>query len=164
MAIETLDLEGMYQSDMMIGLSSWIIADGNYPHFKRGRASFALALHPANSPFDIPRDWLSINPPDVDRASMCHIEGSEYLITAEVTHVRLDRVFSGATLGASIDGEPLYSIINQRLARRIRFRPCPWLQPNVPGASSSLDPTAPADDLRSRFPPDHNRGRPPAIE
>ena len=81
------DLEGVYQKDMVVGLSSWIIADGNYPRFKRGRASLSLAFHPANSPFDIPRDWLSINPPDVDRASMCHIEGAEYLITANVTHV-----------------------------------------------------------------------------
>ena len=84
------DLEGVYQKDMVVGLSSWIIADGNYPRFKRGRASLSLAFHPANSPFDIPRDWLSINPPDVDRASMFHIEGSEYLVTAKVTDVLED--------------------------------------------------------------------------
>jgi hypothetical protein len=78
----------MPQKELIAGLSSWIIADGNYPHFKRGdRVSFALAFYPANSPFDIPRDWLSINPPGVDRASMCHIEGAEYLITARVTQV-----------------------------------------------------------------------------
>jgi hypothetical protein len=76
---------------MMIGLSSWILADGNYPHFKRGgRASFALAFYPANSPVDTPPDWLSINPPGVDHASMSHIEGSDYLITAQVTHVLED--------------------------------------------------------------------------
>jgi hypothetical protein len=84
------DLEGVYQKEMLVGLSSWIIADGNYPHFRRGRASFALAFFPASSPIDIPRDWLSINPPDVDRTSMCHIEGSEYLVTAKVTHVLED--------------------------------------------------------------------------
>jgi hypothetical protein len=78
----------MYQKELMVGLSSWIIADGNYPHLKRGdRASFALAFHPANSPLDIPRDWLSVNPPGVNRTSMCHIEGSEYLVTVKVTHV-----------------------------------------------------------------------------
>jgi hypothetical protein len=85
------DLEGAYQKEMMVGLSSWIIADGNYRHFKRGqRAGFALAFYPANSPLDIPRDWLSINPPGVDQTSMRHIEGSEYLVTAKVTHVLED--------------------------------------------------------------------------
>ena len=85
------DLEGMNKKELMIGLSSWIIADGNYPHFKRGqRARFALAFYPANSPFDIPSDWLSINPPGVDQTSMRHIEGSEYLVTAKVTHVLED--------------------------------------------------------------------------
>jgi hypothetical protein len=54
----------------MIGLSSWIITDGNYEHFKCGqRVSFSLAFYPANSPLDIPRDWFSVDPPEVDRTS-----------------------------------------------------------------------------------------------
>ena len=72
-------------------MSSWIIADGNYTHFKRGdRANFALAFSPANSPFGIPPDWPSINAPGADHASMRHIEGSEYLVTAKVTNVLED--------------------------------------------------------------------------
>lgn len=71
-----------------VGLSTWIIGDGNYEHFKRDEsASFALGFYPANSPLEIPPDWLSINPPGVDRSSFCHVEGSDYLVTAKVTHV-----------------------------------------------------------------------------
>jgi hypothetical protein len=76
---------------MKIGLSSWIIADGNYEHFVCGqRASFSLAFYPANSPLDIPRDWLSVDPPDVDRTSIRHVEGSDYMVTAKVTDVLND--------------------------------------------------------------------------
>jgi hypothetical protein len=76
---------------MKIGLSSWIIADGNYEHFECGqRASFSLAFYPANSPLDIPRDWLTVNPPDVDRTSIRHKEGSDYMVTAKVTDVLND--------------------------------------------------------------------------
>jgi hypothetical protein len=82
------DVEAVNQNNMMVGLSSWIIADGNYSHFKRGeRASFALQFYPTNSPLGIPRDWLSVNPPGVDRASISYVEGSDYLIAARVTHV-----------------------------------------------------------------------------
>ena len=70
-----------------VGLSI-IIGDGNYEHFKRGeRAGFALSFYPANSPLDVPPDWLSINPPGIDRTSIRHVEGSDYMITAKVTHV-----------------------------------------------------------------------------
>ncbi len=73
--------------NLMIGLSSWVIADGNYPHFKRGqRASFALTFY-APDPLSLPSDTLSMDPPAVDRPSMQHLEGSEYLVTAKVTHV-----------------------------------------------------------------------------
>jgi hypothetical protein len=72
--------------DLMIGLSSWILEDGNYKDFRRGdRASFALAFCPADS-----SDWPAVNPSGVDRASMCHVEGSEYLVTARVTDVLED--------------------------------------------------------------------------
>ena len=74
--------------NIIVGLSSWIIADGNYEHFRRGqRASFALAFYPTNASFEIPRDWLTVDPPGVDRVSMRHVEGSQYLITARVTHI-----------------------------------------------------------------------------
>jgi hypothetical protein len=73
--------------DLMIGLSSWVIADGNYPHFKRGdRVSFALAFY-APDPLRIPEDCLSINPPGADRVSLRQLEGSYYLVTAKVTHI-----------------------------------------------------------------------------
>jgi hypothetical protein len=75
-------------TEFRVGLSSWIIADGNYKHFKRGeRASFSLAFYPVYSPFDIPRDWFSVDPPDVDRTSIRRIEGSDYVVKANVTHV-----------------------------------------------------------------------------
>ena len=81
-------MEAVSSNNMMIGLSSWLIADGNYSHFKRGeRASFALAFDPANSQLGIPPDWLSVNPPGVNRTSICHVEGSDYVLTAKVTHV-----------------------------------------------------------------------------
>jgi hypothetical protein len=74
-------------SNLMVGLSSWVIADGNYPHFKRGdRASFALVFY-ASDPLRIPEDCLSINPPGVDQAFMRHLEGSRYTVTARVTHI-----------------------------------------------------------------------------
>jgi hypothetical protein len=83
-----IEMSASFADTMMIGLSSWIIADGNYEHFKCGdRASFALGFYPANSPLEIPRDWLSVNPPGVDRASIRHVEGSDYIVTAKVTQV-----------------------------------------------------------------------------
>jgi hypothetical protein len=74
-------------NELMIGLSSWVIADGNYPHFeRRKRASFALTFY-APDPLSIPSDYLSVNPPGVDRTSMQHVAGSYYMVTAKVTHV-----------------------------------------------------------------------------
>lgn len=76
----------------MLGLSSWVIADGNYPHFKHGqRASFVLTFY-APGPLSLPSDTLSIDPAGVDRTSMQHLEGSEYLVTAKVTHVESRRM------------------------------------------------------------------------
>ena len=84
---QTSSVETTGTRDLMIGLSSWVIADGNYPHFKRGqRASFALTFY-APDPLSLPSDTLSMDPPAVDRPSMQHLEGPEYLVTAKVTHV-----------------------------------------------------------------------------
>lgn len=87
MSARLLNVETVETSDLVIGLSSWVIADGNYSKFERGdRTSFAVTFYAPDS-LSIPSDHLLIDPPGVNRSSMQHLEGSCYLVTARVTHM-----------------------------------------------------------------------------
>jgi hypothetical protein len=68
-------------NSLSIGLSSWIIQDGNYPDFKKGdTASFALEFYaPAE---------LAVAPDSGQVTALEHLRDSTYQIRGKVAHVR----------------------------------------------------------------------------
>jgi hypothetical protein len=68
-------------SALIIGLSSWIIADGNYEDFKRGdKAQFALEFHAINS--------LDVVPSDGRAVSLQRLHDCTYRILGKIVHIR----------------------------------------------------------------------------
>lgn len=69
---------------LVVGLSSWIIQDGNYGEFSRGnRAAFALEFY-------APEELAEIDPGHTPIRSLIHIEGGQYRTSAQVVHVADD--------------------------------------------------------------------------
>jgi hypothetical protein len=69
------------KNSLIVGLSSWIIQDGNYRDFKRGdRASFALEFN-APTALDVVED-------DAQTPSLEHLHSSIYRVLGNVVHVR----------------------------------------------------------------------------
>ena len=69
------------QSAFIVGLSSWIIQDGNYPDFARGaQVAFALEFYSANG--------LSVLEGAGKAPFLEHLHGSTYRIVGRVIHVR----------------------------------------------------------------------------
>ena len=65
----------------IVGLSSWIIQDGNYPDFTRGaQVAFALEFYSANG--------LSILDEGGQVASLEHLHSSTYRLVGRVIHLR----------------------------------------------------------------------------
>jgi hypothetical protein len=69
------------QSPFIIGLSSWIIQDGNYEDFRRGdQASFALEFYAPTV--------LSVFENSRETPSLEHLHSSTYQIVGKIVHVR----------------------------------------------------------------------------
>ena len=69
------------RDSFILGLSAWIIQDGNYGDFKRSdQASFALEFH-------APTELVAV---ELDSPSVAleHVHGSTYRMVAKVFHVR----------------------------------------------------------------------------
>jgi hypothetical protein len=69
------------ESSLIIGLSSWIIQDGNYSDFKRGdHTAFALEFRAPSA--------LSLVEGSGQAVSLAHLRDSTYRIVGKIVHVR----------------------------------------------------------------------------
>lgn len=98
---------------LSIGLSSWIIQDGNYPDLKGGEtASFALEFYAPTA--------LAVAPDSGQVTALEHLHDSTYRINAKIVHVRdiewwaidagilmfrEEKPPPGAKLGSRVSGE-----------------------------------------------------------
>ena len=70
--------------NLVVGLSSWIIKDGNYGDFNRGdRTAFALEFYASTA-------LAEINPGHAPAPSLIHAGGAQYRTAAQVVHVADD--------------------------------------------------------------------------
>jgi hypothetical protein len=71
-------------AQLIVGLSSWIMADGVYQDFHRGKvAAFALDFYP-------PDGLKQIDPADDPRPSLAHIDGPYYEVSGRCMHIDID--------------------------------------------------------------------------
>jgi hypothetical protein len=69
---------------LVVGLSSWIIQDGNYGDFRCGeRAAFALEFYAST-------EWAEIDPGRAPAPSLIHAGGAHYRTSGQVVHVADD--------------------------------------------------------------------------